>query len=156
MSKYNKLLKVVKFINNVYVRPTFEGLENIPKTGPFILAGNHVHLFDPGPIMCATDRQIHFLSKASLFRMPQALIFRNMGLIKVNRDGNDREAYASAVEYLKQGEVVGIYPEGTRERGRGLLPFKNGVVRMAKETNSPIIPFAYVGRYRAFRKGLII
>ena len=156
MKKYHVLLKVVKLINKVYVRPTYEGLENIPKSGPFVLASNHIHLFDPGPIMCLTNRQIHFLSKASLFKMPQALIFRNMDLIPVNRDGNDREAYESAVEYLKKGEIVGIYPEGTRERGRGLLPFKYGAVRMAKETNSVIIPFAYVGRYRPFRKGLII
>lgn len=153
MNKYKVLLKIVKLINKVYVRTKYEGLENIPKSGPFILAGNHTHLFDPGPIMSITDRQIHFLSKSSLFRMPQALIFRNMGLIKVNRDGNDKEAYESAVKYLKDGEIVGIYPEGTRERGRGLLPFKNGAVRMSNETNSVIIPFAYVGKYRPFGIG---
>ena len=156
MTKYKVLLKIVKLINKVYVRTTYEGLENIPKSGPFILAGNHIHLFDPGPIMSITDRQIHFLSKASLFKFPQSLIFRNMGLIKVNRDGKDREAYESAVKYLKDGEIVGIYPEGTRERGRGLLPFKKGVVRMAKETDSVIIPFAAVGKYKPFRKGLTI
>lgn len=156
MTKYKFLLKIVKFLNKIYIRPTYEGLENIPSSGPFIIAGNHIHLFDPAPIMSITNRNIHFLSKASLFKMPQALIFRNMGLIKVNRDGKDTEAYESAVKYLKDGEIVGIYPEGTRERGRGLLPFKNGAVRMASETNSVIIPFAAIGGYRPFRKGLII
>ncbi len=154
MTKYNFLRKIVKFLTKVYIRPTYEGLENIPKSGPFIIAGNHIHLVDPAPIMSITNRQIHFLSKASLFKYPQALIFKNMGLIPVNRDGKDTEAYESAIEYLKNGEIVGIYPEGTRERGRGLLPFKMGAVRMAQETNTVIIPFGARGKYKPFRKGI--
>ena len=156
MSKYKILLPFVKLATKIYIRPTYEGLENIPKDGTFILAGNHIHLLDPAPIMNITNRHIHFLSKASLFKFPQSLIFNNMGLILVNRDGNDKEAYKEAVEYLKNGEIIGIYPEGTRERGRGLLQFKNGAVRMAKETNTPIIPFASVGEYKPFKRSLTI
>jgi 1-acyl-sn-glycerol-3-phosphate acyltransferase len=156
MNKYKFLLPGVRFVTKIYVRPAYEGLENIPKDGPFVFVGNHVHLLDPAPIMITTKRQIHFLSKVSLFKFPQSLIFNHMGLIKVNRDGNDKKAYEEAINYLKNGEIVGIYPEGTRERGRGLLPFKTGAVRMAKETNSVIIPFATIGRYRPFRKGLLI
>ena len=156
MTKYKVLQKVVKFLTKIYIRPTYEGLENIPEEGAFILAGNHIHLVDPAPIMSITNRQIHFLAKASLFKFPQSLIFNNMDLIKVNRDGKDIEAYEKAVSYLKNNEIVGIYPEGTRERGRGLLPFKTGVIRMAIETSSKIIPFAIVGRYRPFRKGITI
>ena len=156
MIKYKILLKIVKFINKIYVRPTYEGLENIPKSGAYILAGNHIHLLDPGPIMSITNRCIHFLAKTSLFKFPQSLIFNNMGLIPVKRDKNDKEAYKDAIEYLKSGEIIGIYPEGTRERGRGLLPFKKGAVRMSYETGVPIIPFATIGKYRPFKKGLII
>ena len=156
MIKYKILLGIVKFINKIYVRPTYEGLENIPKDGAYILAGNHIHLLDPGPIMSITNRHIHFLAKTSLFKFPQSLIFNNMGLIPVNRDNKDRDAYEKAIGYLNNGEIIGIYPEGTRERGRGLLPFKTGAVRMANETNVPIIPFATIGRYRPFKKGLII
>ena len=156
MIKYKILHKIVKFINKRYVRPTYEGLENIPKDGAYILAGNHIHLLDPGPIMSVTNRHIHFLAKSSLFKFPQSLIFNHMGLIPVNRDNKDREAYEKAIEYLNNGEIIGIYPEGTRERGRGLLPFKTGAVRMAYETNTPIIPFATIGKYRPFKKGLIV
>ena len=156
MSKYHFLQKIVKLAVKIYARPTYEGLENIPKSGPFILAGNHVHLVDPAVTMCVTDKQIHFLSKVSLFKFPQSLIFNHMGLIKVNRDGNDTAAYEEAVNYLKEGEIVGIYPEGTRERGRGLLPFKTGTVRMSLETNTPIIPFATIGQYKPFKKGVIV
>ena len=156
MIKYKILLRIVKVINKIYVRPKYEGLENIPKDGAYILAGNHIHLLDPGPIMSVTNRHIHFLAKTSLFKFPQSLIFSHMGLIPVNRDNKDRDAYEKAIEYLNNGEVIGIYPEGTRERGRGLLPFKTGAVRMAKETDTPIIPFATIGRYRPFKKGLIV
>ena len=156
MIKYKILHRIVRFLNKIYVRPTYEGLENIPKSGGYILAGNHRHLLDPGPIMSITNNNIHFLAKASLFKFPKSLIFGNMGLIPVNRNGKDREAYDKALEYLNKGEIIAIYPEGTRERGRGLLPFKKGAVRMSYETKAPIIPFATVGKYRPFRKGLIV
>ena len=156
MIKYTILHKIVKLATNIYIRPKYEGLENIPKDGAFIMAGNHIHLVDPGTIMSVNKRPVHFLAKASLFKFPQSLIFNNMGLIKVNRDGKDRDAYSDAIKYLKEGNIIGIYPEGTRERGRGLLPFKTGAVRMAYEANVPIIPFATVGKYKPFRKGIIV
>lgn len=156
MIKYKFIMMVVRLFNKVYIRPTYEGLENIPKSGSFILAGNHVHLFDPLTIKSVMKRDVHYLAKASLFKFPQSLIFKNTGTIKVNRDGNDHAAYEEAVEYLKKGEIIGIYPEGTRERGRGLLPFKTGAVRMSLDADTVIIPFATIGEYKAFRKGLIV
>ena len=156
MSKYFFLQKIVKLATKIYIRPKYEGLENVPKSGPFILAGNHIHLVDPGTIMSITNRKVHFLAKASLFKFPQSLIFNNMELIIVNRDGKDTKAYEEAVNYLKNGEIIGIYPEGTRERGRGLLPFKTGAVRMALEANVPIIPFATIGEYKPFKKGIVV
>ena len=156
MSKYNFLRILVKGVAKVVVRQKYEGLENIPKSGGYIIAGNHIHLFDPATIMGTTNRNVHFLAKSSLFKFPQSILFKNMGLIPVNRDGKDNAAYEEAVEYLKKGEIVGIYPEGTRERGKGLLPFKTGAVRMALESNTVIVPFATIGKYRWFRKGLIV
>ncbi len=155
MSKYSFFQKIVKFATRVYLRPTYEGLENIPEGGSFIFAGNHVHLLDPGPIMSVTNRNVHFLAKSSLFKFPKSLIFGNLGLIKVNRDGNDKKAYEEAIQYLKNGDIIGIYPEGTRERGRGVLPFKIGAVRMSYEANVPIIPFVSIGGHKPFKKGLI-
>ncbi len=156
MIKYKILQKMIKGATKIYIRPKYEGLENIPAEGPYIFAGNHVHLLDPGPLISLTKRNIHFLAKSSLFKFPQSLLFKNMGLIPVNRDSKDRAAYDKAIEYLKNGEIIGIFPEGTRERGRGLLPFKTGAVRMAYETNTPIIPFALIGKYRPFRKSLTV
>ena len=156
MLKYKFIMVVVRIFNKIYVRPTYEGLENIPESGSFVVAGNHIHLYDPITIKSIIKRDVHFLGKASLFKFPQSLIFNNTGTIKVNRDGNDREAYDSAIDYLKKGEIIGIYPEGTRERGRGLLPFKTGAVRMSLDADTVIIPFATIGEYRPFKKGLIV
>ena len=154
--KYKFLHKLLDIISKIYIRQRYEGLENIPKDGPFILAGNHIHLYDPVVIMCSIKKDIHFLAKSSLFKFPQGIIFNGMGLIKVYRDGKDRNAYEDAIKYLKDGKIIGIYPEGTRERGRGLLPFKTGAVRMSLEANCNIIPFVITGRYRAFRKGVVV
>ena len=156
MIKYKILQHVVRFLTKIYIRPTYEGLENIPKSGPFIFAGNHIHLVDPATIMSVTKRPVHFLGKASLFKFPQSLIFNNMGLIKVERDGKDVSAYTNAVKHLKAGNIIGIYPDGTRERGMGVLPFKKGVVKMSVDSGAVIIPFATIGKYRPFRKGVIV
>ena len=156
MTTYRFLHKLLDVISKIYIRQEYVGLENIPKDGPFILAGNHVHLYDPVIIMCSIKRDIHFLAKASLFKFPQGIVFKRMGLIKVYRDGKDHNAYEDAVKYLKNGEIIGIYPEGTRERGRGLMPFKKGAVRMSLEADCNIIPFAITGRYRPFRKGVVV
>lgn len=156
MSKYKVLLPIIRFLNRILVRPTYEGLENIPEDGAYILAGNHIHLLDPGPIMSITKRHIHFLAKSSLFKFPKSLIFKHMELIPVERDGHDKAAYDKAIKYLNDGQIVAIFPEGTRERGRGLLPFKKGAVRMSFDTNTSIIPFAIIGRYKPFRKGIVI
>ena len=61
-----------------------------------------------------------------------------------------------AERYLKQDAVIGIFPEGTTEKGRGLLPFKMGAVKMASDTKRVLVPFAIVGAYRPFHKGLTI
>ena len=156
MSKYGFLRWSIKTVSSFYARQSYEGTENIPKDGAFIFAGNHVHLFDPAMLLCVTKRKLHFLAKASLFKFPKTILFKNMGLIPVNRDGKDHDAYEGAIEFLKKGEIVGIYPEGTRERGRGLLPFKTGAVRMSYEANVPIIPVVTIGTYKPFRKGAVL
>ena len=75
--------------------------------------------------------------------------FRNSGLIPVYRNGKDKKALETAVEYLKNGEIVGVFPEGrlNKTSKTSVLPFKIGAVKMAKETGCPIIPFTIKGRY---------
>ena len=147
---YTTLLKVL-------YRPTAIGVENIPEDGPVIFAGNHRHAFDPVVVMTHTKRIVHYMAKESLFKGLHGIIFKHIGLIKVYRTKNNPEAVQAAVELLKQGGTLGIFPEGTRNKTEDmLLRFKHGAVRIAQASNSKIVPFAIKGEYKLFRKKLVI
>ena len=147
---YSALLKVLYW-------PTAIGTEYIPEEGPVIFAGNHRHAFDPVVVMTHTKRIVHYMAKESLFKGLHGFLFKQIGLIKVYRTKNNPEAIQSAVELLKEGGVLGIFPEGTRNKTEDeLLRFKHGAVAIAKEAKAPIIPFAIKGGYKLFSKKLTI
>lgn len=158
MNRYNKapLYIIVRPIINVLFKiifiPQIEGTENIFKSGKIILAGNHTSNMDCLLLMSSTKREIHFLAKVELFKGLKGLIFKNMGLISVDRTKHNEYAIEEAKRYLDNNEVIGIFPEGTTEKGAGLLPFKYGACRIASISNSQIIPFVITGKYRPFRK----
>ena len=107
--------------------------------------------------MSSTKRCIHFLAKDELWKGPKKIIFSNMGLIPVNRRQKDHKSLESAENYLKHEKLIGIFPEGTTEKEKNvLLPFKIGAVKMAKDTDTKIIPFAIIGKYKLFSKDLKI
>ena len=149
--KENKVLyKICKLIYTVLLkvlfRPTAIGTENIPEDGAIIFAGNHRHAFDPVVVMTHTKRIVHYMAKESLFKGLHGILFKHLGLIKVYRTKNNPEAIQSAVELLKQGGTLGIFPEGTRNKTEEpLLKFKHGAAKIAKESNSKIVPFAIKG-----------
>ena len=92
--------------------------------------------------MNSTKRSVYFLAKDELWKGPKKLFINNMGLIPVNRRQKDHNALATAEKYLNNGCVIGIFPEGRTQKGRGLLSFKIGAVKMAADTYTPpIIPF---------------
>ena len=147
---YTTLLKVL-------YRPTAIGVENIPEDGPVIFAGNHRHAFDPVVVMTYTKRIVHYMAKESLFKGLHGFLFKQLGLIKVYRTKNNSEAVQTAVELLKKGGTLGIFPEGTRNKTEDmLLKFKHGAVRIAQASNSKIVPFAIKGEYKLFRKKIVI
>ncbi len=104
--------------------------------------------------MCATKRPIHFLAKEELFNSKFGWFFRAMGLIPVKRKTHDGKALPAAISYLENGKVIGIFPEGTHNRGNDvILPFKIGAVKMAHDSKCKIVPFVIKGKYRKFHKG---
>lgn len=151
---YKVFRPLIRLITKVFLRPKYTGLENIPNDGPIILAGNHIHNLDGFVIISSTKRSVHFLAKKELWEGPKKIIFDNMGLIPVNRKIKDPNVLVNAENYLKNKEVIGIFPEGTTEKGRGLLPFKIGAVKMANDTNTKIVPFIIKGKYKLFSKDL--
>ena len=147
---YTTLLKIL-------YRPTAIGVENIPEDGAIIFAGNHRHAFDPVVVMTHTKRIVHYMAKETLFKGLHGILFKEIGLIKVYRTKSNPEAIQSAVELLKSGGTLGIFPEGTRNRtDKELLKFKHGAVTIAKQSNSKIVPFAIKGEYKLFSNKLII
>ena len=156
-SKLYRLIRpIINFFTNTIFKPNYIGLENIPDNRRVVLAGTHTHILDCFLLISSTKRSIHFLAKDELWKGPKKIIFSHLGLIPVNRRTKDHNSLIQAEKYLNSECVIGIFPEGTTEKGRGLLPFKMGTVKMAYDTNSEIVPFAIVGRYKPFRKKITI
>lgn len=122
---------------------TVIGAENIPKTGPIILAPNHRSYMDPPYLSLVTKRQLHLMAKDSLFRVPVlGAYIKAMGAFPVKRGAADRGALKQAMAELKAGRVMGIFPEGTRADPGTLLPGEKGFALVAKQTGVPIVPIA--------------
>jgi len=160
MKEKEKILyKTCKIIYTILLkilfRPQVYGRENIPNEGSLIFAGNHKHAVDPTVVMSSTSRMVHYMAKEELFKGLHGWIFKNIGLIKVYRGKSNPRAIMEAENILKNGGTIGIFPEGTRNRTENeILKFRFGAVRIAKKTNTKIVPFAIRGKYKLFRKGV--
>ena len=107
--------------------------------------------------MSSTNRCIHFLAKIELFKGIKKIFFKNLGIIPVDRSKKNPEAINKANEYLNNNMIVGIFPESTINKTQEIImPFKYGAVKMAKETNCYIVPFAITGKYKFLKKSIII
>ncbi|MFE9559577.1 lysophospholipid acyltransferase family protein [Streptomyces sp. NPDC006487] len=136
-------------------RPRIEGLENIPEDGAAIIAGNHLSFSDHFLMPAILKRRITFLAKAEYFTGPgvkgrlTAAFFRSAGQIPVDRSGKDagQAALREGLGVLSKGELLGIYPEGTRSHDGRLYKGKVGVAAMALGAAVPVVPCAMVGTF---------
>ncbi len=129
-----------------------EGRENFPLDGPVIIAANHVTNFDAFPMQFAVPRAICYMGKAELFNTPLDPLLRILCAFPVNRGEKDDWALRHAHKILTHGQTLGMFPEGTRSKGRGLAVAKTGTARMAIEMNCPIIPVTVVGTDQIFKR----
>ena len=134
------------------------GLEHVPEGG-FVLAANHTSNFDPWPlgIPFLPRRQLRFMAKAELFNPIFAPILRAGGAFKVRRGEGDLEAMRTAAELARAGEIVVMFPEGTRQR-KGLRKQREarphtGAARIALTAGVPLVPAAIAGTDRLTRLG---
>lgn len=155
---YRIVRPIVRFLFLSLFRPRIKGIENIPKNENYILAGNHTKWLDPVMLVAIVKDEIHFLAKDSLFKGITKPIVKGMGAISVNRKIHDHQALENAIDALRKGDVIGIFPEGTinREKKEPTLPFKIGAVKMANTTNTKIIPFVITGKYKVFSSTITI
>lgn len=152
-----KLLIPLNKILMLFYRVTYINKDNIPKTGGFILAGNHTSYLDPLLLASSTNRTIHFLAKIELMQGIKKYFFKAVGIIPVDRSRKNPEVINSSNQVLTSGKVIGIFPEGTINRGKEIiLPFKKGAVKMASDTNCQIVPFSITGKYKFLRKSVTI
>lgn len=154
---YNVFKPIVVLILRLVWRPAIEGAERIPDRGPVILASNHVSGADTVFMPAQVRRTVRFLAKSDFYsggsRMNRVLglFLRSIGVMPVNRSGGaaSRTAIAAGLTVLERGEVLGIYPEGTRSPDGRLYRGRTGAARMALESGCPIIPIAMLGAYEA-------
>jgi glycerol-3-phosphate dehydrogenase (NAD(P)+) len=140
----------------LYFRASRLGTEQIPQTGPAIIASNHRSFFDPFVIGTMSRRPIYYVAKIELFRNPVLAWFLSaLGAFPVERGVGDRDAIRTAEELLARGELVLIFPEGTRTRPGPLGPPKRGVGRLTLESGAPVIPLAINGT-EDVRSGILL
>jgi 1-acyl-sn-glycerol-3-phosphate acyltransferase len=134
------------------------GLEHLPKGG-FVLAANHTSNFDPWPLGMPLwpRRQLRFMAKAELFNPVLAPLLRASGAFKVRRGEGDVEAMRTAVELVQKGEIVVMFPEGTRQqkglRKKHVARPHTGAARIALASGAPLVPAAIAGTDRLLRLG---
>lgn len=153
---YKVVKPIIKVIFKVLFRPTVVGLENIPKEGRVVIAGNHTKWLDPVMLVSMTKRPVHFMAKKELFdKAKTRWIVKGMGCIPVNRKIKDANVLQTAYKYLENECCVGIFPEGTINRTDDIImPFKIGAVKACSETNAKLVPFIITGEYKLFKKGI--
>jgi 1-acyl-sn-glycerol-3-phosphate acyltransferase len=136
----------------LWFRPTVEGLENVPP-GAVILASNHLSFLDSLLFGAVLSRRITFLAKSSYFNRPGiqgrlvGWFFRALGQVPIDRSGGSAGdgALRSGLTVLRQGGVLGIYPEGTRSPDGRLYRGRTGVARLALTTGAAVLPVGITG-----------
>ncbi len=152
-----KLLRIIcKTIVAICFKLEASGISRFPQKGAFVLCSNHTSWWDPVILAALCPREIHFIAKVELFKNPFLnWLFRKLHAFPVNRGKADIRAVREALARLKNGNVLGVFPEGTRNKGdsRVLGKMHGGAALFAIKGQVPIVPVLILGPYE-FRKTL--
>ncbi|MDP4105495.1 MAG: lysophospholipid acyltransferase family protein [Bacillota bacterium] len=142
---------------NAIFRPLYRikaiGAEQFPKEGGVLLCCNHISNFDPIVVGIMIKRNVYYMAKEELFKLPVfGKVVEMCNAFPVKRGMSDREALRKGLKVLKEGHVLGLFPEGTRskngELGKGLA----GAGFFALKSDAAVVPCAIIGPYKSFRK----
>src|SRR5690606_34937430 len=122
------------------------GAEHVPSEGAVVVCCNHINNLDPPLLGSALERPIRFMAKEELFKIPVlSFLIRRFGAFPVNRGAADKRAVKQALTFLKQGEVLGVFPEGTRSRTGELGAGHTGAAFIALKGKAQVVPAAVIG-----------
>jgi 1-acyl-sn-glycerol-3-phosphate acyltransferase len=152
------LYPTLKFLAAVIMKILFRvekhGTEHVPRTGPLLIVANHSSFLDPPLVGAMAPRQLTFLAKAELFRVPfLGWLIGRLGAYPVNREGADMTALRTAQRALAEGRAVLVFPEGTRGDEGELRPAKPGAALLAVQSGVPVVPVYVSGSGRAWPRG---
>ncbi|MCM3320757.1 lysophospholipid acyltransferase family protein [Cytobacillus kochii] len=153
MSVYTFARSLVYGLLKPVYRMDVKGRENVPAEGGVLLCCNHIDNLDPPIVGITAPRDIHFMAKEELFNVPVlGKLLPHLNAFSVKRGMSDREALRNGLKVLKEGHVLGLFPEGTRSKtgevGKGLA----GAGFFALRSDVAVVPCAIIGPYKPFKK----
>lgn len=148
---YGILRFLFYYMFRIIFRLRVEGLDHIPSSGPVILCSNHISYLDPPLVGSPVKRKVHFMAKAELFEVPVLKhIIPRIGAFPVKRGGVSKDSIRMALNILREGKVLCIFPEGTRSDTIGMG--KKGAASFALKSEATVVPVAIIGNFRPFRR----
>lgn len=154
---YSFIRGLVKGVFSLFMPITVIGRENVPKDGGMILALNHRSNMDVVVAALACPRPLNYMAKKELFENKLlGRLIRRLNAFPVDRSGNDLKAIKTALTRLKEGRVLGIFPEGTRVKNGENVSAKAGVSMLAIRARVPVVPGVIVGEYKFFHRVYVV
>ena len=152
---YHHVFPIFWFLVALIWHPRVYGREHIPENGAFIVYAKHSSYSDPVLMIYALGRQhkLHIIAKESIFKVPVlGAVLRASGTIPLDREKSDMQAVKRSMQYLKNGEKLGIFPEGTRVHEGDSIAAKSGFIRMAERMGTPLVPMYIRHKTLFFRR----
>ncbi|RYL94872.1 1-acyl-sn-glycerol-3-phosphate acyltransferase [Sporolactobacillus sp. THM7-4] len=157
MSLYSIGKPLVRLFYKFCFRYEVSGSENIPKDGAVLICCNHLSDFDPPLVGISTSRVMSFLAKEELFRIPLfGRLIKMLHAVPIRRGSGDRAAIRTALNLLRSGHTLLIFPEGHRNRSNRLKKGLPGAGFFALNTDAAVIPCAIIGEYKLWRKMKVV
>lgn len=152
-ARYRIFRVVMRALGRILWGFTVYGEEKMPRKGALVVAANHTQYLDPVYICMAIPRRVQWMGKKELFAFPFAAFFYFIGTFPVDREGGGRAGLRTALNFLRNGWTLGIFPEGTHRTGEGSREAKSGTVLLAVRGGAPVLP-VFVGQAPGLRDRL--
>jgi 1-acyl-sn-glycerol-3-phosphate acyltransferase len=154
---YPILKRSLAGVGGVWFRLSATGTDRVPREGPLLIASNHVSLLDPPLVGCMCPRELDYMAKAELFRIPGlGGLIRRLNAHPVDRTGSDSAALRLALRLLEGGRALLVFPEGTRGVEGRLQAARAGAGMLAALSKAPVVPVYVQGTGRALPRGAVV